>query len=103
MYCYFVAAFALLLIVMTVTVLLCTRSSSSKGSGFTRLNTEEYYEDDYLGIPMNGKSLFMKEYHDDPTIGIKNTSKSKLLSHEYHDSESSEEEEFAYHARSGPK
>ena len=34
-------------------------------SGFHRLNDNDYYEDDYLGIPLNGKSL-AHEYHDDP-------------------------------------
>ena len=91
-------AFAALLLIITLSIIACTKSPRAKKNvGFHRLHNEDYFEDDYLGLPVSTKKMLAREYRDDPEEQFVANGNQRLLANEYHDSlSSSEEEEFAY-------
>jgi len=84
-----ISSIAIFLLAVIMGILLYTRSKNQvKPKGFHRVNTEEYFEDDYLG-----KTMMVAEYRDNPQdLGHFLPKANSELLKEYRDTETSEEE-----------
>ena len=96
----FFSVVAMLVLFVTVGVIVCIRCVGTKKSGpaFHRLQSDDYFEDDYLNTPLGSKILFNREYRDDIDEEEEGDMSNgharganRLLTNEYHDATSDEE------------